>query len=172
MPVNGRSWGNVVSEGGLEPPCPLRALAPQASASAYSATRTRDAGYRIGWPTLANRTPSSECPGTPNLPPSPRTPRHHRTSDPSKCDDGAVTANQLTAQDEVVDICRDLIRIDTSNPGDHSGPGERLAAEHVAGLLAEAGLEPQILESHPKRANVVARIAGADRGRPGLLIHG
>src|SRR5690242_7279593 len=33
----------VVSEGGLEPPCPLRALAPQASASAYSATRTRDA---------------------------------------------------------------------------------------------------------------------------------
>jgi site-specific DNA recombinase len=30
-----------VSEGGLEPPCPLRALAPQASASAYSATRTQ-----------------------------------------------------------------------------------------------------------------------------------
>src|SRR4029453_13492164 len=33
----------LVSEGGLEPPFPLRALAPQASASAYSATRTRDA---------------------------------------------------------------------------------------------------------------------------------
>jgi site-specific DNA recombinase len=32
--------GRFVSEGGLEPPCPLRALAPQASASAYSATRT------------------------------------------------------------------------------------------------------------------------------------
>ena len=32
--------GNVVSEGGLEPPCPIRALAPQASASTYSATRT------------------------------------------------------------------------------------------------------------------------------------
>jgi hypothetical protein len=30
----------MVSEGGLEPPCPKRALAPQASASAYSATRT------------------------------------------------------------------------------------------------------------------------------------
>ncbi|GAA4905049.1 recombinase family protein [Streptomonospora salina] len=29
-----------VSEGGLEPPCPMRALAPQASASTYSATRT------------------------------------------------------------------------------------------------------------------------------------
>jgi site-specific DNA recombinase len=35
----------LVSEGGLEPPCPLRALAPQASASAYSATRTPDAQY-------------------------------------------------------------------------------------------------------------------------------
>ena len=83
-----------------------------------------------------------------------------------------MTANQVTAQDEVVDICRDLIRIDTSNPGDHSGPGERLAAEHVAGLLAEVGLEPVVLESHPKRTSVVARIAGQDRERPGLLVHG
>ena len=40
------------------------------------------------------------------------------------------------AEAEVADICRDLIRIDTTNPGDHSGPGERAAAEYVAGLLA------------------------------------
>ena len=78
----------------------------------------------------------------------------------------------MTADDEVVTICRDLIRIDTSNPGDHSGPGERKAAEHVAALLSEAGLEPQILESHPGRASVVARIAGEDPSRPALLIHG
>jgi acetylornithine deacetylase/succinyl-diaminopimelate desuccinylase-like protein len=83
-----------------------------------------------------------------------------------------VTETQLTAQDEVVGICRDLIRIDTTNPGDHSGPGERRAAEHVAALLAEVGLEPRIMESHPKRANVVVRLPGADRTRPGLLIHG
>jgi acetylornithine deacetylase/succinyl-diaminopimelate desuccinylase-like protein len=83
-----------------------------------------------------------------------------------------MTANQATAQDEVVDICRDLIRIDTSNPGDHSGPGERHAAEHVAALLAEVGLEPQLLESHPKRTSVVARIEGQDQTRPALLIHG
>ena len=89
-----------------------------------------------------------------------------------ECDDRTVTANQVTAQDEVVDICRDLIRIDTSNPGDHSGPGERLAAEHVAGLLAEVGLEPVVLESHPKRTSVVARISGRDRERPALLVHG
>jgi acetylornithine deacetylase/succinyl-diaminopimelate desuccinylase-like protein len=83
-----------------------------------------------------------------------------------------MTANPATAQDEVVDICRDLIRIDTSNPGDHSGPGERHAAEHVAALLAEVGLEPQLLESHPKRTSVVARIEGQDQTRPALLIHG
>jgi acetylornithine deacetylase/succinyl-diaminopimelate desuccinylase-like protein len=83
-----------------------------------------------------------------------------------------MTANQATAQDEVVNICRDLIRIDTSNPGDHSGPGERPAAEHVAALLAEVGLKPELLESHPKRTSVVARIEGRDRNRPGLLVHG
>jgi acetylornithine deacetylase/succinyl-diaminopimelate desuccinylase-like protein len=83
-----------------------------------------------------------------------------------------MTANQVTAQDEVVDICRDLVRIDTSNPGDHSGPGERLAAEHVAGLLGEVGLDPVVLESHPKRTSVVARIAGQDSSRPALLVHG
>jgi acetylornithine deacetylase/succinyl-diaminopimelate desuccinylase-like protein len=78
----------------------------------------------------------------------------------------------VTAQDEVVGLCRDLIRIDTSNPGDHSGPGERAAAEHVAGLLAEVGLEPTVLESHPKRTSVVARVSGRNPERPGLLVHG
>jgi acetylornithine deacetylase/succinyl-diaminopimelate desuccinylase-like protein len=77
-----------------------------------------------------------------------------------------------TAEEEVVGICRDLIRIDTTNPGDHSGPGERKAAEYVAGLLAEVGLAPAVLESHPKRTSLVARIEGADRSRPALLIHG
>ena len=77
-----------------------------------------------------------------------------------------------TAQDEVAALASDLIRIDTSNPGDNSGPGERQAAEHVAALLAEAGLEPTVLESHPGRASVVARIAGEDQSRPALLIHG
>jgi acetylornithine deacetylase/succinyl-diaminopimelate desuccinylase-like protein len=83
-----------------------------------------------------------------------------------------MTANEATAQDEVVDICRDLIRIDTSNPGDHSGPGERRAAEYAAALLADVDLEPQLLESHPKRTSVVARIPGQDPTRPALLIHG
>jgi len=76
------------------------------------------------------------------------------------------------AQDEVAALASDLIRIDSSNPGDHSGPGERAAAEYVATVLAEAGLEPKIFESHAKRSSVVARIEGADSSRPALLIHG
>ena len=79
---------------------------------------------------------------------------------------------EKAAEDEVVAICRDLIRIDTTNPGDHSGPGERKAAEYVAGLLSEVGLEPLVFESHPKRTSVVTRIEGEESTRPALLIHG
>ncbi|MFK0152745.1 M20/M25/M40 family metallo-hydrolase [Streptomyces sp. NPDC090499] len=82
------------------------------------------------------------------------------------------TARGVTGEDEVVDLCRELIRFDTSNYGDHSGPGERKAAEWVAEKLAEVGLEPKIFESHPGRASTVARIEGADPSRPALLIHG
>ena len=48
-----------VSEGGLEPPCPFGALAPQASASAYSATRTCRERFRLGRITIANLRPHS-----------------------------------------------------------------------------------------------------------------
>ncbi|MER6170569.1 M20/M25/M40 family metallo-hydrolase [Streptosporangium sp. NPDC001681] len=78
----------------------------------------------------------------------------------------------LNGEDEVVGLCRDLIRIDSTNAGDNSGPGERAAAEYVAEKLAEVGLEPQILESDRGRANVIARIAGEDSSRDALLLHG
>jgi acetylornithine deacetylase/succinyl-diaminopimelate desuccinylase-like protein len=78
----------------------------------------------------------------------------------------------ITAQQEVVGLASDLIRIDTTNTGDDSGPGERMAAEHVAALLAEVAVEPTLLESRRNRASVVARIEGEDPSRPGLLIHG
>ncbi|MGG8405356.1 M20/M25/M40 family metallo-hydrolase, partial [Streptomyces sp. 12297] len=82
------------------------------------------------------------------------------------------TGRTGSGEDEVVGLCSDLIRIDTSNYGDHSGPGERKAAEYVAEKLAEVGLEPQIIESHKGRASTVARIEGEDPSRPALLIHG
>jgi acetylornithine deacetylase/succinyl-diaminopimelate desuccinylase-like protein len=71
---------------------------------------------------------------------------------------------------EVVDLCRELIRIDTSNFGDDSGPGERKAAEYVAGLLDEVGIETRMYESEPGRTSVVARWGGQDG--EGLLLHG
>lgn len=77
-----------------------------------------------------------------------------------------------TAQDEVAAICAELIRIDTTNDGSGDGPGERAAAEYAAGLLADVGLEPELFESAPGRANVVVRLAGADPARPALVLHG
>src|SRR5690348_2896461 len=80
-----------------------------------------------------------------------------------------VQARGSPAPDEAEEPCRDLLRIDTSNYGDGSGPGERAAAEHVMRLLTEVGLDPELFESEPGRASVVVRVEGdpagtADRG--------
>ncbi|RZU48570.1 acetylornithine deacetylase/succinyl-diaminopimelate desuccinylase-like protein [Krasilnikovia cinnamomea] len=78
-----------------------------------------------------------------------------------------------TAADEVVEICRDLLRIDTTNTGDaRTTVGERTAAEYVAERLEEVGIASELFESAPRRANLVARIPGADRSRGALLVHG
>jgi acetylornithine deacetylase/succinyl-diaminopimelate desuccinylase-like protein len=80
---------------------------------------------------------------------------------------------ETTAVTEVVGICRDLLRIDTTNTGDQrTTVGERVAAEYVAGKLGEVGVQAEIYESAPKRTNLVARIPGADRSRGALLLHG
>jgi acetylornithine deacetylase/succinyl-diaminopimelate desuccinylase-like protein len=81
-------------------------------------------------------------------------------------------SDRRTAAEEVVQLCSELIRIDSTNFGDGSGPGEREAAEWVAAQLAEVGLEPTIVETGERRTNVIARIEGEDRSRDALLIHG
>jgi len=77
-------------------------------------------------------------------------------------------SDAVTAQDEVVDLLVDLIRINTSNP---THP-ERPAAEWVAAKLDEVGIASQIIEASQGRASTIARIEGADGSRPPLLIHG
>ncbi|MDG4787229.1 M20/M25/M40 family metallo-hydrolase [Micromonospora sp. WMMD1102] len=78
-----------------------------------------------------------------------------------------------SAADEVVELCRDLLRIDSSNTGDpETTVGERRAAEYVAEKLAEVGVESQLRESAPGRTSLVARIPGTDPGRGALLVHG
>jgi len=75
-------------------------------------------------------------------------------------------------QDDVVGLCRDLLRIDSSNYGDGSGPCEREAAEYVMAALTEVGWEPEIVESAPRRASVFLRVPGTDPTRPALVLHG
>src|SRR5687768_1246949 len=72
----------------------------------------------------------------------------------------------ITAPDPV-ELLRDLIRFDTTNP-----PGaERECIEHVRGLLAEAGVESQLYARDPERPNLVARLGG-EQGRSPLLLYG
>ncbi|MFD5161364.1 M20/M25/M40 family metallo-hydrolase [Streptomyces hawaiiensis] len=75
------------------------------------------------------------------------------------------------ALDEVVTFTSDLIRIDTTNRGG-GDCRERPAAEYAAARLAEAGVEPALLERTRGRTNVVARIEGTDPSADALLLHG
>jgi acetylornithine deacetylase/succinyl-diaminopimelate desuccinylase-like protein len=78
------------------------------------------------------------------------------------------------AQDEVITLASELIRIDTTNTGDPDTlVGERKAAEWVAEKLAEVGYDTTYVESGAKgRGNVIARLPGADSSRGALLVHG
>ncbi|GAA4868394.1 M20/M25/M40 family metallo-hydrolase [Saccharopolyspora cebuensis] len=94
-------------------------------------------------------------------------------SDPSASTD--QDAGLRRAEDEVVELASDLIRIDTTNTGDPATVvGERAAAEYVAEKLTEVGYEVTYVESgeQPGRANVIARLPGTDPSRGGLLVHG
>ncbi len=73
---------------------------------------------------------------------------------------------------EVVDLCRALIRIDTSNYGDDPRSQEAVAAEYVAGLLSEVGLEVESIETAYGRTSVFARVEGEDPNAPAMLLHG
>jgi acetylornithine deacetylase/succinyl-diaminopimelate desuccinylase-like protein len=79
-----------------------------------------------------------------------------------------------SAEDEVVELCSELLRIDTTNTGDpDTAVGEAEAAEYVAAKLTEVGYEVEVVESGaPGRHNVVCRLAGADPERGALLVHG
>jgi acetylornithine deacetylase/succinyl-diaminopimelate desuccinylase-like protein len=77
-----------------------------------------------------------------------------------------------TAEAEAVALCSELIRFDTTNRGSGDAEGEREAAEYVADKLTEVGWRPVILESAPRRTNVVVRIPGTQPDLDALLVHG
>jgi len=68
---------------------------------------------------------------------------------------------------EAVERLQEYFRIDTSNP-----PGnEAKAAEFFCGLLRREGIECQILEIAPGRANAIARLRGNGKKRPLILLN-
>jgi acetylornithine deacetylase/succinyl-diaminopimelate desuccinylase-like protein len=68
---------------------------------------------------------------------------------------------------EVVSLCSDLIRINTSNPT-HV---EAEAAHYVAAALLEAGIVCERFEPAPGRVSLVARLTGRDPSLAPLLVH-
>jgi len=123
----------------------LRALAPQASTSTNSATRTQ------------NQTVLTSLIGCD------RWPLGH---------DGLVSENLLLDdQDLVVDICRALIQIDTQNWGQGEATGELAAAEYVANFLREVGLSPFIVGPDSKRSSVLCEVKGLDSEAEKIVIH-
>jgi acetylornithine deacetylase/succinyl-diaminopimelate desuccinylase-like protein len=72
----------------------------------------------------------------------------------------------VSLRQEVADLLRALIRIDTVNP-----PGnETAAAELLRVYLAESGVESELHARVPERANLVARIPGTGGGARLLLL--
>ncbi len=73
---------------------------------------------------------------------------------------------------EVARIAAELIRFDTSNFGGGDAKGEREAAEYVGAYLESLGLQPEYYEPIPRRTNVMARVAGRNKDKPALVVHG
>ena len=77
----------------------------------------------------------------------------------------------FSLEEDCIQLLQELIRIPSVNFGEGKGDEEEVA-RFVAAKLAEVGIESELIETAPKRFNVVARIAGVDTTRPGLVVHG
>jgi acetylornithine deacetylase/succinyl-diaminopimelate desuccinylase-like protein len=73
----------------------------------------------------------------------------------------------VTLRDEVTELLRELIRVDTTNP-----PGnETKAAELLRDYLGDHGVEGELIARVPERANLVARLRGGDGPKLLFLSH-
>ncbi|MEO8436701.1 MAG: M20/M25/M40 family metallo-hydrolase, partial [Pyrinomonadaceae bacterium] len=69
-------------------------------------------------------------------------------------------------QDMAVDLMRQYLRIDTSNP-----PGNEIAAANFfKAIFDKEGIQSEIFEYKPARANIIARIRGDGSKRPIILL--
>lgn len=85
-----------------------------------------------------------------------------------------MTSDGVSMEDEVVDLTRELIRIDTSNYGPSENTvGEAEAAEYCAERLREVGLDPEVVvTTGDRRRGMVVRVPGTDAQAPALVLHG
>ncbi len=68
--------------------------------------------------------------------------------------------------DRAVDLLREFIRIDTTNP-----PGnEEEAVRFLDEYLDKAGMPTEVFHVAPKRANLLSRISGRNKGKPIILL--
>ena len=77
----------------------------------------------------------------------------------------------MELENDCIQILQEMIRIPSVNYGEGKGD-EEAVAQYVVSKLAEVGIESELIETGPKRFNVVAHIVGRDTTRPGLVVHG
>ena len=91
---------------------------------------------------------------------------HHQRRPPGGRGAGALTVS-TSLHEEAIELTRDLIRVDTSNPPGRETP----AAMLLKSYLEAAGVECELIARDPDRANLVARIPGTGGG-PSLALLG
>ena len=77
-----------------------------------------------------------------------------------------ATINWPPYQDLAVDLMRQYLRINTSNP-----PGNEIAAaKFLKAIFDKEGIQNEIFEYKPSRANIIARLKGNGSKRPIILL--
>src|SRR5260370_19881275 len=89
-----------------------------------------------------------------------RAARHPRAADPNDID-------WKSYQEMAVDLMQQYLRVNTSNP-----PGNEIAAaQFLKSILDREGVQSEIFEYTPGRANIIARIKGNGSKRPIVLLN-
>ena len=89
-----------------------------------------------------------------------------RTGVPARCAEALHRIDWNRLLTGAVDVLRQYLALDTTNP-----PGnETLGARFLADVLAREGVASEVWEPAPGRGNLVARLGG-NRSRPGLVLH-
>ena len=79
----------------------------------------------------------------------------------------AKPINWPAYQDQAVDLMRQYLRINTSNP-----PGNEIeAARFFKAIFDKEGIQSEIFEYKPGRANIIARVKGNGSKRPIILLN-